>query len=143
MTLGAEGIPDAAKNAVLNANYLKSKLTGVYDMAYDGLCMHEFVISLDRQKKERGITAMDIAKTLLDYGMHPPTMYFPLLVSEALMVEPTETESKDTLDTAANLYRKILELPPDVLHASPSRAPIGRPDEVQAARNPILRYRFS
>lgn len=145
LTLGAEGIPDAARNAVLNANYLKEKLRGSYDIAYDGICMHEFVMTLARLKKERGISAMDVAKALLDYGMHPPTMYFPLLVPEALMVEPTETESRETLDEAAavllEIYQRALD-DPEALHQAPETTPIRRPDEVNAARNPILRYKF-
>lgn len=145
LTLGAEGIPEAASNAVLNANYLKEKLADVYDIAYDGVCMHEFVLTLERMKKEKGVTAMDIAKRLLDYGMHPPTMYFPLLVHEALMVEPTETESKETLDHAAEVLREIYrqaQEEPQALHEAPLSTPVRRPDEVNAARNPKLRYEF-
>ena len=98
LTLGAEGIREAAQNAVLNANYMMKKLDDLYTIAYQERCMHEFVMSLEPLKKETGISAMDIAKGLLDNGIHPPTMYFPLIVHEALMVEPTETESKETLD---------------------------------------------
>ena len=145
LTLGREGIPEASASAVLNANYLMKKLAGRYHMAYDGLCMHEFVMSLEKQKNELGITAMDVAKSLLDYGIHPPTMYFPLIVHEALMVEPTETESLETLDASADAFLAILEqgqTDPAALHGAPHRCPIGRPDEVKAARTPVLRYDF-
>ena len=145
LTLGKEGIPEASSNAVLNANYMKVKLSDVYDMAYDETCMHEFVMSLENMKHENGVTAMDIAKALLDYGIHPPTMYFPLIVHEALMVEPTETESRETLDEAIEVFHKIYETAkanPGELHSAPHHTPIGRPDEVTAARKPVLRYRW-
>ena len=132
--------------AVLNANYLMKKLSGHYDMAYDSLCMHEFVMTLEKLKGETGVSAMDVAKSLLDYGIHPPTMYFPLIVHEALMVEPTETESPETLDNAADALLTILEKAksdPAYLHGAPHRCPIGRPDEVRAARTPVLRYDFT
>ena len=143
MSLGREGIPEASSNAVLNANYMKVKLSDVYDMAYKETCMHEFVMSLEDMKHKNGVTAMDIAKALLDYGIHPPTMYFPLIVHEALMVEPTETESKETLDEAIEVFHKIYETAmasPEELHSAPHTTPIGRPDEVTAARKPVLRY---
>ncbi len=143
MTLGKEGIPEAAKNAVLNANYLQAKIKGTFEPAFDRICMHEFVLDLSNFKKETGVSALDVAKTLIDYGMHPPTMYFPLIVHEALMLEPTETESRDTLDWAAEVFRKLYELghtDPAYMHDSPHNAQIGRPDEVRAARTPILRY---
>ena len=146
LTLGAEGIPEASADAVLNANYLMHELAGLYEMAYDGPCMHEFVMSLSKLKKENGVSAMDIAKSLLDHGIHPPTMYFPLIVEEALMVEPTETESKETLDQAAAVFRSIYETAlsdPQSLHEAPVRTPIRRPDELGAARNPKLRYQFT
>lgn len=145
LTLGKEGIPEAAANAVLNANYMKAKLSDVYEMAYPGPCMHEFVMTLEGLKKKAGVSAMDIAKSMLDYGIHPPTMYFPLIVHEALMVEPTETEPKETLDQAVEalheIYRKALEHP-EALHGAPYKTPIGRPDEVKAARKPVLRYHW-
>ena len=143
LTLGREGIPEAAKNAVLNANYLQAKIKGTFEPAFDRICMHEFVLDLSRFKKETGVSALDVAKTLIDYGMHPPTMYFPLIVHEALMLEPTETESKETLDWAAEVFRKLYALgyeDPDYMHGSPHNTPIGRPDDVTASRNPILRY---
>jgi glycine dehydrogenase subunit 2 len=105
--------------------------------------MHEFVLDLSAFKKETGVSALDVAKTLIDYGMHPPTMYFPLIVHEALMLEPTETESIETLDWAAEVLRKLFALAhedPEYMHAAPHNAQIGRPDEVRAARTPILRY---
>ena len=100
LVLGNEGIPEAAENAVLNANYMRVKLQDTFDIAFNNICMHEFVMSMTRLKKLNGVSALDFAKGLLDHGVHPPTMYFPLIVDEALMVEPTETESKETLDNA-------------------------------------------
>ena len=108
LTLGREGVREASQNAVLNANYLMHGLKDLYPMAYDKICMHEFVMSLKDLKKETGISAMDIAKGLLDRGIHPPTMYFPLIVEEALMAEPTETESWETLDDAIQVFREAL-----------------------------------
>ncbi len=143
ITLGREGIPEAAENAVLNANYLMKRLSECYTMAYDVPCMHEFVMTLEPLKKECGVSAMDIAKSLLDNGMHPPTMYFPMIVHEALMVEPTETESKETMDAAADIYLAVYraaKADPEMAHTAPHHTVIGRPDEVAAARNPRLRY---
>ena len=143
LTLGKEGIPEASKNAVLNANYLQERIKGTFEPAFDRICMHEFVLDLSKFKKETGVSALDVAKSLIDNGMHPPTMYFPLIVHEALMLEPTETESKDTLDWAAEVFRNLYELgykDPEYMHGAPHNAQIARPDEVQAARNPILRY---
>ncbi len=145
MTLGREGIPEAARNAVLNANYLMRKIQGTFEPAFDRVCMHEFVLDLGAFKKETGVSALDVAKSLIDYGMHPPTMYFPLIVHEALMLEPTETESRETLDWAADVFRRLYDLAhkdPETMHGAPHNAQIGRPDEVRAARNPILRYTF-
>lgn len=145
ITLGKEGIPEASAGAVLNANYLMKKLAGAYDMSYDTQCMHEFVMTLQGLAHDTGVTAMDVAKRLLDFGMHPPTMYFPLIVHEALMVEPTETESMETLDEAARVFLDILaeaKTDAESLHHAPHDCPIGRPDEVTAARSPILRYDF-
>ncbi len=144
LTLGKEGIPAASAGAVLNANYLMRRLAdGGYDMAYDTACMHEFVMTLEPLKHETGVSAMDVAKRLLDFDIHPPTMYFPLIVHEALMVEPTETESPETLDEAAEIFLRILgEAKSDaaLLHAAPHECAIGRPDEVKAARKPRVRY---
>ncbi|MCI8581408.1 MAG: aminomethyl-transferring glycine dehydrogenase subunit GcvPB [Dorea sp.] len=146
MTLGKEGIPAASKGAVLNANYMMHKLKDCYTMAYEEVCMHEFVMSLSDLKKKTGVSAMDIAKGLLDNGIHPPTMYFPLIVDEALMIEPTETESKETLDGAADVFRKLYEIAQsdaDKLHAAPVKTPVERLDEVEAARHPVLKYDFN
>lgn len=145
ITLGREGIPEASAGAVLNANYLMKKLSAHYEMSYDTPCMHEFVMTLQGLAHDTGVTAMDVAKRLLDFDIHPPTMYFPLIVHEALMVEPTETESPETLDEAAQVFLKILDEAkddPESLHHAPHDCPIGRPDEVTAARNPVLRYSF-
>ena len=144
-TLGREGIPQASQNAVLNANYMMNKLKDLYTMAYDEICMHEFVMSLKELKKKTGVSAMDIAKGLLDNGIHPPTMYFPLIVEEALMAEPTETESKETLDEAIAVFRKLYkeaEVNAESLHNAPVATPVARLDEVGAARHPVLRYHF-
>jgi len=144
--LGGEGLQEASENAVLNANYLRALLSDELPAANEGFCMHEFVVSLEALKKETGVSAMDVAKSLIDAGMHPPTMYFPLIVHEALMFEPTETEGKETLDAAADAVKTILrraKSEPDALHAAPVTTPIGRPDEVGAARSPILRYDYS
>ena len=143
LTLGREGIPEAAENAVLNANYLMAKLKGTYTPAYDRLCMHEFVLDLSGLKKETGVSALDVAKSLIDEGIHPPTMYFPLIVHEALMLEPTETEGIETLDHAAEVLRKLYHKAFEdaaSMHTAPHNMPIGRPDEVQAARRPVLRW---
>lgn len=144
-TLGREGIPQASKNAMLNANYMMYRLKDVYTMSYDEICMHEFVMSLADLKKKTGISAMDIAKGLLDNGIHPPTMYFPLIVDEALMVEPTETESKETLDGAIEVFRKLYQMAEEEakkLHNAPVTTPVTRLDEVGAARHPVLRYQY-
>lgn len=145
LTLGREGIKEASQAAVLNANYMMRRLEEKYDMAYSGPCMHEFVMSLAKIKQETGVAAMDAAKYMLDYRLHPPTMYFPLIVPEALMVEPTETESRETLDYGVDILLKIHREAyenPEKLHHSPKNTIIGRPDEVKAARKPKLRYDF-
>lgn len=145
LMLGAEGLSQASQTAVLNANYLMHRLSAGYDMAYPGPCMHEFVMTLEGLHREYGVSALDVAKRLLDFGIHPPTMYFPLIVNEALMVEPTETESRDTLDQAAEVLLSILDeakSQPETLHAAPCQCAIKRPDEVNAARHPVLRYLF-
>ncbi|MDL2327550.1 aminomethyl-transferring glycine dehydrogenase subunit GcvPB [Ruminococcaceae bacterium OttesenSCG-928-A11] len=145
LTLGRAGIPAAAKNAVLNANYMMHRLKERFTVVGSDVCMHEFVVTLEKEAKEKGVTAMDIAKALLDEGIHPPTMYFPLIVHEALMVEPTETEGKEGLDAAADTFIAVYDkamADPAWAHAAPQTTPIGRPDEVGAARNPVLRYRF-
>ena len=142
--LGDEGLRGVAEHAVLNANYLKKRLTDAgYALAVDRPCMHEFVLTLATLRDETGVRALDAAKRLIDYGVHPPTMYFPLIVEEALMLEPTETESRETLDSAADALIDILQEirhNPDMLKSAPHTAVIGRPDEVKAARNPVLRW---
>ena len=144
-TLGATGLRSVAEHAVLNANYMQKRLSEYYDVAYPGLCMHEFVLTLQKIKERTGVTALDVAKTLLENGIHPPTMYFPLIVPEALMVEPTETESKETMDEAIEVFLKIhndIITNPEKLHDMPLTTPIRRPDDVIAARNPKLRWFF-
>ncbi|MCR4951066.1 MAG: aminomethyl-transferring glycine dehydrogenase subunit GcvPB [Solobacterium sp.] len=145
ITLGKEGVPQVAENAVLNANYLKHLLEGTYETVNKGVCMHEFVLTLEGMKKETGVSAMDIAKALQDHGIHPPTMYFPLNVHEALMIEPTETESRETLDAAAEAFLSVYaqaKADPEQMHHTPLHSPISRPDEVTAARHPVLRQTF-
>ncbi len=141
--LGAQGLKNVSEHAILNANYLKAKLLKMFDVPYGGYCMHEFVMSASKQKK-KGVKALDIAKRLLDYGVYAPTIYFPLIVDEAMMVEPTETESKETLDRFVQILeaidREIAENPSKVLDA-PHSTPVSRIDEVQAARQPNLRYK--
>jgi glycine dehydrogenase subunit 2 len=131
--------------AVLNANYLLARLKDVYDLPYDRLCMHEFVLSARTLKREHGITALDVAKRLMDYGIHPPTIYFPLVVAEALMIEPTETEPKERLDAFVEAMRSIAAeaaSEPEVLKEAPHRRPVRRLDEVKAAKEPVVRYAF-
>ena len=146
LRLGNTGIAEAAHTAVLNANYLKKKLEEAgYTAAFPGLCMHEFVLTLEELKKETGVSALDAAKAMLDAGIHPPTMYFPLIVREALMFEPTETETPETLDEAAAALAEILRRAreePESLHAAPVTTVVGRPDETAAARRPVVRYAF-
>lgn len=139
-TLGAKGVRAVSEHAVLNANYLKAKLQDVLPVPFGRTCMHEFVASASQLQKERGISAMDIAKRLLDYGFHAPTVYFPLVVPDAIMAEPTETESQATLDAFADCLRKILAEPADLLHNAPHTTPVSRPNDVQAARKPILKW---
>ena len=141
--LGAPGLRQASEDAVLNANYIRVGLQDQYHLPYDRICMHEVVFSARRQKA-RGVRAMDVAKRLIDYGIHPPTMYFPLIVDEALMIEPTETESLETLDTFIEAMRSIareVEEEPHLLAEAPHGTPVGRLDEARAARQPDLRWR--
>ncbi len=136
-TLGGEGLRRVSDNAVLNANYLKELLREDYELPYDGHCMHEFVISGSCQKK-LGVKTFDISKRLLDFGVHPPTNYFPLIVPEAMMIEPTETESKETLDYFSSVMKQIaheVELSPEKVTSAPHHTPVRRLDEVSAARN--------
>jgi glycine dehydrogenase subunit 2 len=131
--------------AVLNANYLLALLRDAYELPFDRLCMHEFVLSARRLKREHGVTALDVAKRLMDYGFHPPTIYFPLIVAEALMIEPTETEAKETLDAFADAMLAIAreaEESPELLKEAPHGKPVGRLDEVKAAKRAVVRYQF-
>lgn len=139
-TLGPEGLRRVAESAVLNANYLLSRLKHFLPVPHGQRCMHEFVASASKLKSQRGISAMDVAKRVLDYGFHAPTVYFPLVLREAMMIEPTETETKATLDAFAETLFRITEEPADLLHEAPHTAPISRADEVLAARKPILRW---
>lgn len=141
-TMGPEGLRQVSESAVLHANYLRKKLEPYFDAPHSQICKHEFVLSGSRQKK-LGVRTLDMAKRLLDFGYHPPTIYFPLNVEECLMIEPTETESKETLDAFANVMIQIakeVEVNPGVVLDAPHTTVIGRLDEVQAARQPILRY---
>ena len=140
-TLGPAGLREMTENAVLNANYLLAVVKRMYEVPYGDRCMHEFVASARQLKRERRISAMDIAKRLLDHGYHAPTVYFPLVVPEAIMIEPTETESKETLDAFAKVMAKIHEEEPDFLHHAPPTTPIRRPDEIKAAKEPVLRWK--
>ncbi|HXV57619.1 MAG TPA: aminomethyl-transferring glycine dehydrogenase subunit GcvPB [Gaiellaceae bacterium] len=139
------GLRAMSEAAVLNANYLLARLQDVYELPYDRLAMHEFVLSARKLKREHGITALDVAKRLMDYGFHPPTIYFPLVVPEALMIEPTETETKETLDEFVEAMRAIAEeaaADPQVLKDAPHRRPVRRLDEVKAAKRAVLKYGF-
>ncbi len=141
--LGLEGLKRVSHDAVLNANYLRKKLSEVYENPHNEFCMHEFVLSASNFESQQ-IHAGDIGKRLLDYGYHAPTVHFPLVVKEALMIEPTETESKETLDSFIDVMLKILKEikeTPELVRKAPHNMPIGRPDEVQAARKPILSFR--
>jgi glycine dehydrogenase subunit 2 len=131
--------------AVLNANYLLALLRDAYELPYDRLCMHEFVLSARNLKREHGISALDVAKRLMDFGYHPPTVYFPLVVPEALMIEPTETEAKETLDAFAHAMLAIAREAsedPDAIRSAPHGRAVGRLDEVRAAKQPVVRYGF-
>jgi glycine dehydrogenase subunit 2 len=136
---GPDGLKDIAQYAVLNANYLQARLRGTYHIPYDRICMHEFV--MEGKFEDSDVRALDISKRLMDYNFHPPTNYFPLIVPEALMIEPTETENKDTLDSFADALIKIAEeakSQPDLLHNAPITTKFGRMDEVKAARELVL-----
>jgi glycine dehydrogenase subunit 2 len=142
-SLGPEGLKRVAERAVLNANYLRVLVQEAFPTAYDGGCMHEFVAT-SKPLKKYGVRAMDVAKRLIDLGYHPPTVYFPLVVEEALMVEPTETESKETIDGLAAALNQIAEeaaTNPELLKSAPTSTPVRRPDEARAARDLKLRWR--
>ena len=141
-SLGAAGLKEVCENAVINANYIRKKLCAAYCVPYDRTCMHEVVLSA-RWQKSRGVSALDIAKRLLDLGFHPPTMYFPLIVDEALMIEPTESESKETIDSFISAMLQIAQEAtdnPELLHTAPHNTPVRRLDEVNAARKPDLHW---
>ncbi len=140
--LGIEGLRSVSENAIIGANYIQAGLKDRYDLAADRYCMHETVLSASRQKK-RGVSGLDIAKRLLDFGIHAPTMYFPLIVEEALMIEPTESESKETLDHFIAVMRQIddeIDSAPELIHDAPHDLPVTRLDEATAARKPVLRW---
>ena len=139
------GLREMSEAAVLNANYLLACLKDVYELPFDRLCMHEFVLSARNLKREHGISALDVAKRLMDYGFHPPTIYFPLIVPEALMIEPTETEPKETLDAFVEAMRAIAAeaaSDPQAIKDAPHRRPVRRLDEVKAAKRAIVKYGF-
>jgi glycine dehydrogenase subunit 2 len=136
---------EMSEAAVLNANYILARLRGAYDLPFDRLCMHEFVVSARTLKREHGCTALDVAKRLMDYGFHPPTIYFPLIVPEALMVEPTETEAKETLDAFCDAMLAIAReaaAEPELLKEAPHGRPVKRLDEVRAAKHPVVKHGF-
>jgi glycine dehydrogenase subunit 2 len=137
---GPEGLKRVSEHAVLNANYLMSLVRDLYPVPFGDRCMHEFVSSARGLARDRGIRAMDIGKRLIDSNFHAPTVYFPLIVSEALMIEPTETESRETLELFAQTLRTIAAEDPAMLHEAPVSTPISRPDEVKAAKSPILKW---
>lgn len=143
-TLGDVGTAQVSEDAVINANYILSQLRDHYDLPYDRHCMHEVVLSASNIKRDHGATALDVAKRLIDYGIHPPTMYFPLIVDEALTIEPTETETRETLDQFIEVMKTIAREAaedPELLHDAPHDTPNTRLDEARAARQPELRWR--
>jgi glycine dehydrogenase subunit 2 len=141
---GASGLREVSDDAVLAANYLRSRVGQAYELPYDGPCKHEFVASAERLRRETGVRTLDVAKRLIDHGFHPPTIYFPLIVDECLLIEPTETESLDTLDAFADAMVAIAQEArddPEAVRAAPTRAPVRRLDEATAARHPELHWR--
>jgi glycine dehydrogenase subunit 2 len=139
------GLREMSEAAVINANYLLALLRDTYDLPYDRLCMHEFVLSARTLKREHGVTALAVAKRLMDYGFHPPTIYFPLVVPEALMIEPTETEARETLDDFADAMKAIAREAteqPELLHEAPHSQPVGRLDEVKAVKQLVVKHGF-
>lgn len=140
---GGDGLTGISEMAVLNAAYLQKRMEGILHHPYEGRCMHEFVLSASRLKEQTGVSTLDIAKSLLDRGIHPPTIYFPINVPEALMIEPTETETKENLDMFADVVGELVEIAgkePALLHSAPVTLPIGRVDEVLAAKKPRVNY---
>ena len=139
------GLKEMSETAVLNANYLLARLKDTYELPYDRHCMHEFVLSARNLKRDHGITALDVAKRLMDFDIHPPTVYFPLVVPEALMIEPTETEPKERLDEFIEVMRRIASEAaesPELVKEAPHHRPVRRLDEVRAAKNPVVKYGF-
>jgi glycine dehydrogenase subunit 2 len=142
-TYGPDGLLHVAESAILNANYLKHELASDYEIAYPQICQHEFIATAQRQKEESGVTALDVAKRLLDFNMYAPTIYFPLIVHEALMIEPTETETRETLDYFVSVMKQIAEearTNPEIVKTAPHTTPVGRLDQARAARQPNLRW---
>ena len=141
--MGNNGLRETSEIAVLNANYMKQKLVDSkkYELPYKELRKHEFVLSCEKLRQEKGIRALDIAKRLLDYGLHPPTIYFPLVVKEALMIEPTESESKKTLDEYIETLVKIADENPEIVTNAPTNTSVKRIDEASAIKNPILTWK--
>jgi glycine cleavage system P protein (glycine dehydrogenase) subunit 2 len=145
MRMYGPGLREMSEAAVLNANYVLARLKDAYEVPFDRICMHEFVLSARNFKREYGITATDVAKRLMDYGFHPPTIYFPLIVPEALMIEPTESETKETLDAFCDAMLEIAreaKESPELLKQAPHHRPVQRLDEVRAAKQPIVKYGF-
>lgn len=143
LSLGAYGLRQASENAVLNANYVQHFLKDIYGLPYDAICMHECVLTPGSELMQKGVHTMDIAKALIDRGFHPPTIYFPLIVKEAMMFEPTETETRESLDALIAAMREIHEIgtnDPEALHAAPVTTPVGRPDDTSAARIAHVRW---
>ena len=144
LSMGGDGLRQVAERAVINANYLKERLKELYELPYDAPCKHEFVLSARSLKERYGVGALDVAKRLLDFGIHPPTVYFPLIVPEALMIEPTETESRETLDRFVEVMARIAgeaARSPELLRQAPTATPVERIDEVLAAKHPVVRWR--
>ena len=142
LRMGGDGLKEVSDRAVLHANYVRHRLRGVLDVPFGGLRKHEFVAS-GSKLAAKGVRTVDLAKRLMDFGYHPPTVYFPHLVEEALMIEPTETETKETLDEFVDTLTKIVSEDPAVLHAAPHNTAVRRVDEVRAAREPILSARMA
>jgi len=142
MMMGRDGLRESSEIAVLNSNYMKKKLldSGRYELPYKELRKHEFVLSCEKLKQEKNVRALDVAKRLLDYGFHPPTIYFPLIVKEALMIEPTESESKEDLDRYVDALIKISDEKPEIVKNAPNNTPVKRVDDVGATKKPILTW---
>jgi glycine dehydrogenase subunit 2 len=140
LRFGAEGLRQIGETAVLNANWLKRRLQGIFDEPHRDLRKHEFVVSAANLKRSRGIRTLDIAKRLLDHGVHAPTVYFPLVVDEALMIEPTESEPLDEMERFATIIEKIVSEDPEIVKSAPHTTPVGRLDEAWAARNLVLTW---